>query len=59
MTLSELAVLVSQFEGKKKQVDIAQIKEILKILVELDTYDQVPVLAILGGAMLKELKKHE
>jgi hypothetical protein len=32
MTLNELAIQISKFEGKKKQVNIAQIKEILKVL---------------------------
>jgi len=32
MTLNELAIQISKFEGKKKQVNIAQIKEIIKVL---------------------------
>lgn len=35
MNLNELAVAVSQREGKKQQVNIAQIKEILKITFEI------------------------
>lgn len=32
MTINELAISISKFEGKKKQVNIAQIKEIIKVL---------------------------
>ena len=35
MKVSEFAVEVSKIEGKKKQVNIAQIKEILKVINEL------------------------
>jgi hypothetical protein len=33
--VSEFAVVVSELEGKKKEVDIAQIKEVLKITNKL------------------------
>ena len=32
MNLNQLAVRLSELEGKKQQVDIAQIKEVLKCL---------------------------
>lgn len=35
MTINDFAKLIAKREGKKKQVDIAQIKEILKITREL------------------------
>ncbi len=35
MKITEFAVRVSEKEGKKKQVNIAQIKEILKIINDL------------------------
>lgn len=33
--MKHLAKLITQFEGKKKQVDIAQISEILRVIAEL------------------------
>ena len=35
MKVSDFAVLVSKKEGKKKEVNIAQIKEILKVVNDL------------------------
>ncbi len=35
MNLNLLAVEICKREGKKKQVDIAQVKEILKVLIEI------------------------
>ena len=32
MTIKELSISISKFEGKKKQINIAQIKEIIKVL---------------------------
>lgn len=57
MNLKELASTVADFEGKKHEASIGDIREILKILVQLDAYDQVPVMAILGAEILKELKQ--
>ena len=39
MTLHKLAVLICAKEGLKKQVDIAQVKEILKVIVALEVED--------------------
>ncbi len=46
MKVSEFSVVVSQYEVGKKEVDIAQIKEILKVTNRL-----------LGGALYKIIKK--
>jgi hypothetical protein len=35
MKVSDFAVLVAQNEGKKKQMSIAQIKEVLKVVNDL------------------------
>lgn len=35
MNLNELALRISKIEGKKKEVNIAQIKEVLKCLGEV------------------------
>ncbi len=35
MNLNQLAIAISKVEGKKVQVNIAQIKEILKITIDL------------------------
>ncbi len=35
MNLNQLAVEICKHEGKKKQVDIAQVKEVLKVLIEI------------------------
>lgn len=45
MKVSDFSVLVAKIEGKKKQVSIAQIKEILKIINDL-----------LGGDVYKSIK---
>jgi len=47
MKVSDFSVIVAQREGKKKQVSIAQIKEILKIINDLlggDVYKSIKVL---------------
>lgn len=47
MKVSDFSVIVAQKEGKKKQVSIAQIKEILKIINDLlggDVYKSIKVL---------------
>jgi hypothetical protein len=36
MTLHEFAKILCEIEGKKKQINIAQMKEVLKILINLD-----------------------
>lgn len=46
MTVNDFAVLVCKHEGKKKEVNIAQIKEILKIVNKL-----------LGGQLYKLIRK--
>jgi len=46
MNINDFAVKVSKIEGKKKQVNIAQIKEILKVVNNL-----------LGGALYKLIRK--
>lgn len=46
MKITDFAVEVSKIEGKKKQVNIAQIKEILKVINEL-----------MGGLLYKEIRK--
>ena len=35
MKISDLAVIITRYEGKKKEVNIAQIKEVLKVLNEI------------------------
>lgn len=45
MNINEFVTLVTKIEGKKKQVDIAQIKEIFKIVDDL-----------LGGEFYKLIK---
>ena len=45
MKVSDFSVIVAQKEGKKKQVSIAQIKEILKIINDL-----------LGGDLYKSIR---
>ena len=37
MNINEFAILVTRKEGKKKQVNIAQVKEILKIRPDMPT----------------------
>lgn len=46
MLVSDFAVKVSKLEGKKKQVNIAQIKELLKV-----------VNGLLGGELYKLIRK--
>jgi hypothetical protein len=46
MTINNFAIRVSKQEGKKKQLSIAQISEVLKV-----------VNALLGGQLYKEIKK--
>ena len=41
--LNDLAVVISEYEGKEKQVDIAQIKEIIKIFRELLAKNMIPI----------------
>lgn len=41
--LNDLAVIIAEYEGKKQQVNIAQIKEIIKILRELLAKNLIPV----------------
>ena len=41
--LNDLAVIISEYEGKKESVNIAQIKEIIKILRELLAKNLIPV----------------
>lgn len=41
--LNDLAVIISEFEGKKESVNIAQIKEIIKILRELLSKNLIPI----------------
>ena len=45
MTVSEFAVKVTEREGKKKQTDIAQVKEVLKSANDL-----------LGGALYRIIR---
>lgn len=45
MTINEFAVKVCKNEGLKKQVDIAQVKEVLKVVNDLT-----------GGKLYKEIK---
>lgn len=45
MTVNKFAILVSKDEGLKKQVNIAQIKEVLKVVNNL-----------LGGALYKFIR---
>lgn len=35
MKINELAKLITEFEGKKKQVNIAQVLEVLKVMNKL------------------------
>ena len=35
MKVSEFAEVVAEYEGKKKQVNIAQIKEVMKVINQL------------------------
>jgi len=46
MKVSDFAVLVAKKEGKKKQVNIGQIKEILRVVND-----------ILSGALYKQIKE--
>jgi hypothetical protein len=43
MTLHELAKKLCELEGKKKQINVAQMKEVISILINLDpeTYHQM------------------
>lgn len=49
MNLNELAQEISKLEGKKVQVNIAQIKEVLKclgaVLTDMETHEALLVLA--------------
>jgi len=47
MKISEFAVAVTKNEGLKKEVDIAQIKEVLRVINQL-----------LDGELYKLIKKH-
>ena len=61
MNLNQLAVAISKREGKKVQVNIAQIKEILKITIELMTSDWGAQNAIYDSCialMQKRIKKN-
>ena len=49
MNLNKLAKTVAEKEGKKKEVSIAQIKEILRIiLIELAKYPYKEVISLLS-----------
>ena len=48
MTINEFATATAINEGLKKQVDIAQIKEILRVINQL-----------LGGSLYKQIRKLE
>jgi len=41
--LNDLAVVISEYEVGKKEIDIAQIKEIIKILRELLAKNMIPI----------------
>jgi hypothetical protein len=41
--LNDLAVVISKYEGKKQQVNIAQIKEIIKIFRDLLKKNMIPI----------------
>lgn len=61
MTLHQLAKILCEVEGKKKQINIAQMKEVINILVNLDpeTYHQMICLFSKHRTknQLKEMKK--
>lgn len=41
--LNDLAVVISEYESGKKEIDIAQIKEIIKVLRELFSKNLIPI----------------
>ena len=47
LTVSGLAVLITELEGKKVQVNIAQVKEILKVLAVILRYEPKAAVAFL------------
>ena len=51
---TQLAKMICQVEGKKKQLDIAQVKEVLKIITDLKNYHMFEILKIVRA--LKEEK---
>lgn len=63
MTLNKLASQIAKREGKKHQASIGDIREILKILVELEAEDIVAqkpqsiIFSLLGDEALKRAEK--
>jgi hypothetical protein len=56
LNLNKLAKLITDIEGKKTQVNIAQVKEILKIMIELQA-QYIEVYQVMNEAILKQAKK--
>lgn len=55
--LNELAVEVTKREGKKVELSISQIKEVLKIICDLMFEDSGIILKMLGAANKSARKK--
>ena len=58
MNLNELAKILCAGEGKKKQVSIAQMKEIIKVIIDMDanTYSEM-LLLIINARTKKQIKE--
>ena len=56
MTLQQLASKISKIEGKKSQAKIGDIREILKIIVQIDATQGDAILCLIK-ASTKEINK--
>lgn len=57
MNLNELAEMLCKVEGKKKQVSIAQMKEIIKVIIDLDPESFSKMLLLFSRARTKKQVK--
>jgi hypothetical protein len=57
MNLNQLAILISKKEGLKKQVNIAQIKEIIKVIGQIIRENPFIVLSFIKVAKPSKKKK--
>lgn len=58
-SLNYLAVEISKLEGKKKQVNIAQIKEVLHCLIALWIAQPYAIASIMHGAVFSGHRVHQ
>lgn len=59
MNLNDLATRIAAKEGKKKQVDIAQIKEVLRVTIEiLKEESDAEILSVVRGRLTAKQRKY-